>query len=163
MIVPTEIVHIIEAKAVKYNVPARIIYGICMQESNCNQFAARFEPAWKYLVDPKKVKPKGCSTATEENLQKFSYGIMQVMGSVLREIGYSGWLPEIYSDAELQIEFGTLHLAKGIKRWGSLERGISAYNCGTPDRNKDGQVDNPEYVSGVMRYAQEWDQLKGSR
>jgi soluble lytic murein transglycosylase-like protein len=145
----------IESASKKYNLPPEIIYGVCVQESALNPFAVRFEPHYKWIVKDRRLKPKGCSDATEITLQKTSFGLMQVMGAVIREQGFAGWLTETLCSVEMQIEFGCRHLAKGVKRWGSIEAGLSAYNAGSP-RKENGRYVNQNYVDGVLRHSRGW-------
>jgi soluble lytic murein transglycosylase-like protein len=85
-------------------------------------------------------------------LQKTSFGLMQVMGAVFREYGFEGWLSQIVTSPELQLEFGCKHLSKKIRRYGK-ESGIAAYNAGSPRRKPDGKFVNQYYVDNVLRYA----------
>ena len=138
-----------------YNLDPSIVYGVCKTESNLNSFAMRYETGYKYLVDPKKVRPSTCSINTESILQKCSFGLMQVMGSVFREYGYARWLSEIITDIDLQISYGCRHLSNKIKKYG-LQKGIASYNSGSPRYDKNGKLANQEYVDLVMGYTKEW-------
>lgn len=147
-----QIIEAIKDYAEQYGLPAHIVYGVCMRESVLDPFAARYEPHYKWLYKPSTVKPSICSLDTETILQKTSIGLMQVMGGVYRELGYRGWLSALFANPELQLEYGCRHLAAKIRKYG-LEGGISAYNAGAPDRDRDGKIDNPEYVKAVMTFA----------
>ena len=128
-----------------------IVYGVCRQESALNPLAIRFEPNYKWLWKPKEVKPQTCSLDTERALQKMSFGLMQVMGAVFRECGYKGWLTEIIAKPDIQLSYGCKHLAKKIQKYG-LERGILAYNSGSPRKNSDGAYINQYYLDNVMKF-----------
>lgn len=136
--------------ATKHGLKPAIVYGICRQESGLNQYACRFEPAYKWLFRPRDVKPAISSIETEIAMQKISWGLMQVMGGVFRELGFDGWLSEISSNVDLQLDYGCKHLAKKIKAYG-LPGGISAYNAGIPSEK------NAAYVDHVMAFAEEWE------
>ncbi len=138
--------------AEKYNITPDIVYGVCMQESLMNPHAARFEKHYRWLFKPKQVKPKICSLETEKTFQKTSFGLMQMMGGVYRELGYEGWLTEIIGKPDLQMDYGCRFLTKKIKKYG-LERGILAYNSGSPRTNESGDYINAYYLSNVMGYA----------
>jgi soluble lytic murein transglycosylase-like protein len=148
-VTPSELKPLIIKYAAKHKLKPEIVYGVIKKESTFDEFAVRFEPHYKWLVTPSKVKPITCSLATEENLQKTSFGLMQCMGGLLRELGYWGWLSAILADPEMQIDYGCKYLAKQIGKYGEL-RGISAYNAGSPTGS------NAEYVSKVMEYSREW-------
>ncbi len=139
--------------AQQFNLPPDLVYGICMKESGMDSKAVRYEPGYKWTIDPRKVrgKPALCSSLTEIQLQKMSYGLMQVMGAVLREHGYMGWLASILCSPREQLEYGCRHLAQKIKQYGR-EQGIAAYNSGSP-RFSGGKLVNRSYVDDVLRYA----------
>lgn len=149
----------IQAAAKRHDLDPAIVYGICIQESGLNPFAVRYEPHYRWLVRDRSLKPANCSDVTEQTLQRMSLGLMQVMGAVIREQGFRGWLTECLGDdpeeIKLQLEIGCRHLAKGIQRWG-LEEGIAAYNAGSPRRGADGKLVNQAYVDGVMEKARGW-------
>jgi soluble lytic murein transglycosylase-like protein len=145
-----EIASLISKYAEIEDVDPAIVYGICKQESGFNQYAARFERTYPYLFNPSQVKPAMCSLDTEVACQRMSWGLMQMMGAVFRELGYIGWLTQISGDVETQIEYGTQFLAQKIKKYG-LEGGISAYNGGIVL-----QSNYQTYVRPVLAYAKEW-------
>ncbi len=138
--------------AEKYNIPPAIVYGVCMQESSMSPYAARYEKHYRWLYKPKQVKPKTCSLETERIFQKTSFGMMQMMGGVYRELGYEGWLTEIIGKPELQMDYGCKFLGKKIKKFG-LERGILAYNSGSPRMNESGDYINAYYLTNVIAHA----------
>lgn len=149
-------IEIITRLAEKHSIPVGIVYGVCMTESNMNPHAARYEPDYKWLFMPEKVRPGVCSFDTEVMFQKTSIGIMQVMGAVYREYGYRGWLPALFSDVEKQIEFGIRHLSQKFKKYGSINSiaaPVAAYNSGHPVFGPDGTLKNEGYVAKVLRYS----------
>jgi soluble lytic murein transglycosylase-like protein len=146
---PQELKPRIIQAAAKYGLKPELVYAIVKKESSFNQFAARYEPAYRWILNPNTLKPSGCSLATEEMFQKTSLGLMQCMGGVLREHGYTGWLTAILADVEAQLDLGCKHLAQKIAKYGEL-MGISAYNAGSPSNA------NVGYVDDVLAYAQAW-------
>ena len=139
-----------------HGLPPDIVYGVCMQESGGNPLAARYEPAYRWLVHDTRLRPMDCTRDTEEVLQKISWGLMQVMGAVLREQGYGGWLTNVSGDIELQLDAGCKHLARAVRRWGSVEAGLAAYNAGSPRPGLNGGYVNQHYVDSVLRKAKGW-------
>ncbi len=131
-----------------------IVYGVCVKESRLEPAACRYEPHYKWLFKPESVKPAICSEATEIIMQKISWGLMQVMGAVYRELGYRGWLSELTADVDAQLMYGCLYLADKIGRHG-LRGGLSAYNAGSPTEKNRG------YVDDVLRFAGEWGEFTG--
>ena len=153
---PDMIRQAIRSAAGRHGLDPAIVYGVCRQESDLDPRAVRYEPRYRWIVRCPELKPVNCAVLTEENLQKCSIGIMQVMGAVYREQGYAGWLTAIFCDLEAQLDAGCRHLARAIKRWGSLEDGLAAYNAGSPRRDKAGNLINQDYVDGVLRKAAGW-------
>lgn len=147
----------------KFDLPKWLIWSICKQESNFNQFACRYEENYRWLFHPEEVKPKDCSLKTEVVFQKTSWGLMQVMGAVYREYGYNNWLPEISCDIETQLLYGCKHLNKLNRRWGSyLWDVVAAYNAGSPRRTTEGYYINQGYVDSIMKHKREYEELHSS-
>jgi hypothetical protein len=153
----TRIREAIEAAARRYGLPPEIVYGVCLQESGLNPWAVRYEPHYRWIVRDSRLRPATCSAATEQTLQRMSWGLMQVMGAVIREQGRAGWLTEAVGSIDLQLEYGCRHLAKAVRRWGGIEPGLAAYNAGSPRRTATGQFVNQHYVDDVMRRAEGWE------
>lgn len=143
---------VIKETAKAHKLPVELVYGICMQESALNPLAVRYEPNYRWLYFPEEVKPTICSLTTEKTLQKTSWGLMQVMGAVVREYGFEGWLTEMVAGTSLQLRYGCKHLSKLIARWG-LEGGIVAYNAGSPRIGNDGKYINQLYLDRVMTHS----------
>jgi soluble lytic murein transglycosylase-like protein len=149
----------------KYGFNPEIVYGVCMRESTMNPKATRYESGyrWLYHVD-QFAKENDITPGVEKRQQMTSFGVMQVMGGVLRELGYKGRLSDILYDAEIQIDYGCRHLAYKIKKYG-LAFGILAYNSGSPSKDKAGvryppeQQPNAYYLKKVLEYSKgyaEW-------
>ena len=138
--------------AEKHDLDPALVYGVCMKESSLDPLAMRYEPNYRWLItNIDGLKPANCSRDTEMIMQKISWGLMQVMGAVLREYKFAGWLNQISFIPELQLKYGCIHLKKKLARWGTVH-GIAAYNSGTP-RFKEGQLVNQEYVDKVMKFS----------
>jgi soluble lytic murein transglycosylase-like protein len=152
---------VIAASARRHGLPPDVVYGVCMQESGLDPFAVRYEPHYRWLVRDSRLRPPACSAATEHALQRMSWGLMQVMGAVIREQGRAGWLTETIGDdpeeVGLQVEYGCRHLAKAVRRWGGIEPGLAAYNAGSPRRIAGGRYANQYYVDRVLNFARQWE------
>lgn len=70
-----------------------LVCAIIEQESNFDPWAIRYEPAFfeKY------VAPISGLNITEMHGRAFSWGLMQTMGQVAREVGYKGPFPQLCS------------------------------------------------------------------
>jgi hypothetical protein len=134
-----------------HRLEARLVGAMVLTESAGETWAVRYEQGYRYLFQPARVKPEGCSMASEINAQQCSWGLMQIMGGTARELGFRGWMPELCRP-EIGLEYGAKYLAKQIKRFGSVEAGVAAYNMGSPKKGQDGQyLNQTEYVDPVMK------------
>lgn len=169
---------IIEAAANTHGIPREIICGVISAESGWQPFAMRYEPDFtaRYIV-PKFPK----STPTFRVLHGSSWGLMQIMGLVARELGYQG-SPLRLLQPEIGIDWGCRKLSALARRYGVgrdrlAEYGrrgvlgqdvIAAYNQGNDrwvDANRNGVHDeiegykNQEYVQKVLVFAAEFGRL----
>jgi hypothetical protein len=120
-------------------------------ESSLNPRATRFEPKYKYLFEARKFAELLNIPEEEESAaQMTSWGLMQVMGGVCREYGYSALIPALQEDAELALTYSARHLKNKIHKYGTLE-GIVSYNSGSPRKEKTGMYSNQHYLDKVNR------------
>ncbi len=149
-----ETLELIKKYASEYDLDNKIVYGVVMQESRGDQFAVRYEKHYKWIEDPKKHKPNICSTDTEIELQKMSFGLMQMMGGVFRQLGFEGWLTKVMIDPYIQLDYGCRFLARKIKRYG-LKGGVCSYNSGSPIMDSHNEYRNIGYYDKVISYSKE--------
>lgn len=124
---------IIQHHAKNFNLEPNLVRAVIQVESEGDTWAARFEPGWKWFVSPKTwAKIVKVSQSTETVCQAMSFGLMQVMGAVARELGMTEDLTKLCSP-DTGIYYGCKKLRKEIDRWGSIERGLAAYNAGSPN------------------------------
>lgn len=122
--------------------------AIAEVESAGDPLAVRYEPGWKYHYNVENfAKMCRISEATEHVLQACSFGLMQVMGTVARELGHEESLLKL-TDARLGAKYGCIKLAKLFKLLKSVDDVISAYNAGSPIK-RDGKYINQSYVDKV--------------
>lgn len=138
--------------AEKHGISLSLVAAIVMKESSGNPFAARFEPHYRWVWEVETcAKRLPCSHETEMIGQKTSYGLMQMMGSVAREWGFTGWFAELYG-IEKNLQYGCKHLKQFLGQYPRVEDAVSAYNQGSPRRGTDGKYCNQSYVDAVMAY-----------
>lgn len=104
-----------------------LIYAVIQKESSGNPWAMRYEPDFlrRYVL------PQGSKDQTENMARATSWGPMQVMGQVARELGLKAkYLSELCNEGT-GVWYGAKHLSNKIKRYG-YPAGISAYNHGEP-------------------------------
>jgi soluble lytic murein transglycosylase-like protein len=149
-----------------------LVLGIAEVESSFRVAAWNPEPRYRYLVNVSTWKPfraltpaeaasesppadfpapPGMPTDAEWWGQQASWGLMQVMGGVARELLCSAWsLGELLADPGLAVDLGCRHLKAKLKRYdGETAAGIAAYNLGSAMRGADGRYANQGYVDKV--------------
>ena len=136
-----ELIILSKTAAVQEDIPWELIYAICMTESSGNEFAIRHEAHYRWTV--------GESLALGERLgQKTSWGLMQIMGAVAREYGFTDQFSGLW-DPQTNIRYGVKHLKRLKAKHGTWPHTISAYNAGTPIVS-DGRYKNQVYVDKVL-------------
>ena len=134
----------------KHGLNPELVAAIIITESAFETEAVRYESRWSYHLEVDKyAKALNISYQTEFHLQKFSYGLMQVMGSVARECQYTGSLLKLCRP-DLGVEYGCIHFAKYMRRYNDIKKSLSAYNGGPGAIKSDGTFSNEKYVSKVM-------------
>lgn len=141
-----------------YKIPRHILLGVIKQESSGRARAMRFEPHFKYLTGVKEYATLlGWTAATEEALQKFSFGLMQIMLATARGHGFDGHPMNLLSP-ETNIAWGGLHLKRLFDKYQNWPDAIAAYNWGHPAKRFGGAgYKNQDYVDGVLAYAKEFE------
>lgn len=146
----------------QFKLDPAIVFGICKTESSLIPSVTRYESEYKYLFKPNEFGSRQHSSIEQEReWQKTSWGLMQVMGAVLREYGFFGDIPTILKDIDAQILYGCKHLKKYLDCHKSYELAILAYNAGSPRRKKDGTWINKGYLDKVMQYSEGWPKYIG--
>jgi len=80
-----DLINLARLAAAKHSLDSALVCAIVEQESAWETHAIRYEPAFRTRY----VSPLGLP-ATEEVARSISWGLMQVMGQVARENGFSG-------------------------------------------------------------------------
>lgn len=142
--------EIIREKSLFYKLDEGLVRSIIKTESSWNTYAIRYEDGYNYLYEPDKfARAQNITVQTEVILQKCSYGLMQIMGAVMREHGFLGSLLTVCNPS-INIEFGCKHLSGFVKKYPKIEHAIASYNAGSPSFDKNGQLVNQIYVDKVM-------------
>lgn len=140
----------IEAIA-RHGVDAQLVAAIITVESSWSPWAVRHEPLYSYLSEVEQnAKRSGWSPATERQLQKMSWGLMQVMGATARDLAYQDPLTQLIVPSA-NLEVGIRYLKTKLARYkGDTEAAIAAYNAGAARRGANGQFANQTYVDRVL-------------
>ena len=124
------------AAATAHGLDPLLVCAVCEQESGWEPTAIRYEPAfYETYVKPQNLNP------TEAYARAFSWGLMQIMGQVAREQGFTGRFLAALTDPATNLEYGCRKLSRCLSRaGGDIHAALQFYNGGG----------NPNYASQVM-------------
>lgn len=147
MLTSSHLGEIVNRKALQYGLRADIVMCIILQESRANPLAARYEKHIHAALLPKKrnemsgwvpdadyddeeLEP---SLDTEKALRAHSWGLMQVLGETARWCAkFRGpWLHALH-EPELGVDIGCKVLSFYLKKNGTYDKALAAYNAGIP-------------------------------
>ena len=143
--------EIIKDRAEYLDIDPALVTAIISAESSFDPLAIRFEPQYPWLADPAKhAAALGVAFEYERHLQKFSYGLGQIMGATARDIGYNIDFKFLF-EPEVNIYWTVKFLKRLEKRYKTTEKVIASYNAGSP-RKVEGRSEwvNQSYVDKVM-------------
>lgn len=115
----------------EFSLEVALIKALIQVESSFKERAYRFEPAFydRYIKDNAKYLDH--VYYSYPRIISASFGLTQLMYLTAEELGFKNVDPEILYDPEANIKLGCKFLRKKINLYG-LERGILAYNSGSP-------------------------------
>lgn len=144
------------------NLPHTLISSFIMTESNGYEVAMRFEKGYRWTKLYEQAKSMDMNDETEIQLQKFSYGLMQIMGATARWRGFTGHLMNLL-DPQTNIEIGCEYLNYLQKAYQDRSDDfISAYNMGRPIYlTRANQYSNQYYVDKIKRLEKLFEEIKG--
>lgn len=120
-----------------------LVLAVIAQESRGDPWTTRYEPVYRFFYKTRPLFDRSKSTEvnrtiahrelgpTEFHAQSMSWGLMQVMGAVARELGINGSLAKL-CDPRTGIEYGCMHLWQYAYRNGNAatDEALSRYNGG---------------------------------
>lgn len=132
-------------------VDPNIIMAIVSVESNGQTCATRYEPHYRYTFKEQEFADRSyISKDTETIQQKTSWGLMQVMGGVAREHGFTDPLIALCRPRK-GLVVGITHFVKMFDRYNNnLNDAVSAYNQGGNYKKENGEYKNQKYVDKVI-------------
>lgn len=132
-----ELIQIARDAARIYDLPPELVCAVIEQESSWQPWAVRYEPQFfTHYIEPMAAQgklhaPAGVSMPTEAYLRSCSFGLMQIMGQVAREKGFSLPFLTALCDPATGIEWGCKHLASRIAHSnGNIEKALLLWNGG---------------------------------
>jgi soluble lytic murein transglycosylase-like protein len=145
----TQVVNIVRSIAGEVGIDPNLAHAVATVESRLDPSVARYEENFHYILTPERfAKLLGITTRTETEFQRCSWGVMQVMGAVARELNYQAQLP-LLLQPQLGALYGCRKLHSVLKKYSDLSEAIASYNSGSPIR-KNGILINQTYVDKVM-------------
>jgi soluble lytic murein transglycosylase-like protein len=146
---------VVKAFSAEFLVNPRMALAIVYQESAGDTYAARVEEdlVLRWVFPAMNAKKHRITMTTEITFQKTSWGLMQVLGVVARELGYDEQLPKL-TVPNVGLRWGIKNIAKLQGRYLQYTDIIAAYNAGSP-KKVEGKYKNQEYVDSVMKHMAE--------
>lgn len=146
-----ELHDLIVSVAGRAGVPPPLALAVCEQESAFDPWAWNPEPKYRYLWDVLMDKPFRKLTSAEDASefpppdfrsyrgvladaewwgQQASWGLMQIMGAVSRELGFKERFLSQLCDPTAAVMLGCRHLAAYLRRYKDPFPALEAYNGG---------------------------------
>ena len=127
---PAQLLSLARKLAAAYSLDPALVCAVVEQESTWNPWAMRYEPAFfaKYVA---RLYTNNKVSASEAYARGFSWGLMQVMGQVARENGFTEPFLSALCDPVQGLEIGCKVLGKKLEAAdGDVARGLQAWNGG---------------------------------
>jgi soluble lytic murein transglycosylase-like protein len=122
----TDLVTLARTIAIRHELDPALVCAVIEQESAWNPHAIRYEPAFRARY----ISPLGLAP-TEEIARSISWGLMQVMGQVAREIGFAGNFLSALCDPGIGLDTGCIAFAAKLYRAdGNVSRALTLWNGG---------------------------------
>jgi soluble lytic murein transglycosylase-like protein len=124
------LVGIATSLAAEHKLDPALVCAVIEQESSWNCWAVRYEQGFFARYVRNEFLAGGFG-ATEAQTRAMSFGLMQVMGQVAREFGFTGECLTELCDPHVGVEFGCRVLEKRVaERNGVIAEALLAYNGG---------------------------------
>lgn len=146
----------IKRRAKEFNLDQDLIAAMVQTESGGNPLAVRYEPQWKYFFNTLIfAQDLGITQMTENQLQAMSWGPMQIMGSVAREMGFRGHLTKL-TDADTALYWSCKKFKTLADKYPEPDC-VAAWNGGSPRKTSSGILEPQleKYVDKVYGYLRE--------
>lgn len=134
-VLPTqELIRAAKDAALSHQLPGELVCAIVEQESSWRTDVTRYEPAFQVRYVDKMNLP-----ADEARARSTSWGLMQLMGEVARELGFKDEISTLLQPA-VGLEWGCRHFANKLRQaGGDVHTALLKWNGGG----------NPNYADEV--------------
>ena len=140
---PPDLLALAHDAARAHSLWPELICAVIEQESSWDRWATRYEPAfYARYIEPQMARTAETRSAslsdTEAHMRAFSWGLMQVMGQVAREHGFSGSSLAELCDPATGIDVGCRVLASKLAAAeGNVVRALLLWNGGANQKYPD--------------------------
>lgn len=143
---PTRFRSLIESTATRHGLDPNLVEAVVLTESSGNTRAYRYEPDFWRRYMASKAEWQG----RDPERVSASYGLMQIMFPVAKELGYTGE-PEALMVPSTGLEYGCLKLRK-LLAWSQndVRTALAAYNGGVGNNPLGGTLKNADYADKVL-------------
>jgi soluble lytic murein transglycosylase-like protein len=125
----TELVALAHGAAQAHGLWPELVCAIVEQESSWNPWALRYEPAFYERYIAPQIARGAIVDVSESRARAFSWGLMQVMGQVAREYGFTGASLASLCDPAAGLEIGCrVFAAKLAAAEGNATRALVLWN-----------------------------------
>jgi hypothetical protein len=124
-----------------------------------------YHPRYQDLFEFETFSQKlGISSATEKVQQQTSWGLMQIMGGVAREMGYEGPLAKL-CEVETNLYFAGKKFQECLAGYQyNILDALAAYRNGSAKKDSNGKYKNENFITAVKElYTNSKALLKNSR
>jgi soluble lytic murein transglycosylase-like protein len=131
-----DLLALARAIAARHKLDPALVCAVIEQESAWDPHAIRYEPGFRaHYVAPLGLPP------TEEVARSISWGLMQVMGQVAREHGFTGKFLAALCEPAVGLDLGCAALASRLaEAAGKITRALELWNGGA----------EPSYAAEVL-------------
>lgn len=127
----SELIAMAKTVAQGHSLPPDLVCAVVEQESAWNPWAIRYEPGFFTRYIQPQINDGKLVNVTESRARAFSFGLMQIMGQVARERGFTGKYLSELCDPMTNIMYGCKHLRNRIQLAnGEIEKGLLLWNGG---------------------------------
>lgn len=163
--------HLIDAAATRHGLEPRVVCAQVQVESTANPWAWNPEPKYRWFwdvrlkrpfraLDPSEIARKAppadfhCYAGDPDQEwwgQQASWGLLQVMGAVARELGFTGDYLSQLCEPVLNLELGCTKLGTELTKTGDIRSALARYNGGPKGNAPGGPLRNEPYVQKVEK------------
>ena len=124
------LIAIVKAAAIHHGIDPAVACAVAEQESSWNPWALRYEPEFYSRYIEAMTQGAKPLNATEARARACSWGLMQILGEVARELGYTGDIAAL-CEPSTGAEWGCRKLAKCLADSpGDVSKALLSWNGG---------------------------------